>query len=137
MPLSHFIKWCDINSDNPHTLERCTEAAKQLYSRSQSYITKKISAGILLRNYEKVGNEEAVKQIKNSSILQDPPLDDKSMAGSMMIAIDEKLGRFYMEFMKQHGEHEAMLAMPKLIEEFYEQDSNVICGSMYELMKKF
>ena len=137
MRISHFIEWCDINSDNPHILERCTEAANQIHHRSQSHITKKISAGLLLRNYEKVGNDDAVEQIKKSSALQDPPLDDKNGVASLMIAIDEKLGRFYIEYMKQNGELEATFALPTLVEEFYEQDDNVICGSMYELMKKF
>lgn len=92
---------------------------------------------MLLRNYEKVGNDDAVEQIKKSSALQDPPLDDKYGAASMMTVIDEKLGRVYIEYMKQNGELEATFSLLTLVEEFYEQDSNVICGSMYELMKKF
>ena len=136
MRISQFLKWCDKNSDNPHILERCTEAANQIHARSQSHLTKRISAGMLLRNYEKVGNDDAVEQIKKSSALQDPPLDDKYGAASMMTVIDEKLGRVYIEYMKQNSELEATFSLPTLVEEFYEQDGNVICGSMYELMKK-
>lgn len=135
LTIQHVQQWCINNPDDPVIIDACAVVGQNLYSRGQSIILKSIGQGLLHYYYEALDDQEAVDEIIANRITGDA-MAPASFADMTMVMLDEKLGRQFLDTYIQKGELAVTNNINKIVTDFYEQDSNVICAGLYKTLKQ-
>jgi len=126
-------KWCNDESRSSRDNETCLILGAKLESRGKTYISHAVGLSIQKHAFEVSNDEAGLKRIQLTrdeylSSVNDPSFQKMSI----MMMLDERLLRHWLEGVDTVGEEEAFRSLADEAEILYDENENMLCTLVYD-----
>ncbi len=132
---SPITQWCEQGLDEPEKVNACLILGEQLETRSKTLISQAIGMALQDMVFKSQGNTEAVRLIekkrKELTLSSDNDLYKKAF---IMLILDERLLRSWMNNLDIYGEIESQRLLEDEAETLYKTNENYLCTLVYGLL---
>jgi len=126
-------KWCNDETRSSRDSEACLILGVQLETRGTTYISHAVGLSIQKHAFEVSNDEAGLKRIQLTrdeylSSVNDPSFQKMSI----MMMLDERLLRHWLEGIDTVGEEEAFRSLADEAEMLYDENENMLCTLVYD-----
>jgi|GEM_PF-1162205 len=135
---SPITQWCKQGLDKPDIANACLTLGEQLETRGKTQISKTMGIAIQDMVFESQDNIDAIQVAKQRrSELTGIPDWELYRKASLMLLLDERLLRGWLNNLDTVGEVESQRLLVEEAQMLYEENENYLCTLIYELVSSF
>lgn len=135
---SPIIQWCEQNLDESDKANACLTLGEQLETRSKTQISKAIGIALQSMVFKSQGNTDAVQlSDKKRKELTPNSENDLYQKASIMLMLDERLMRGWLNNLDFYGEVESQQLLVEEAVVLYEENEHYLCTLEYEISDGF
>jgi len=135
---SAITKWCQEGLDELARANACLNLGKQLETRSKTLTSNVIGIALQKNVFEYEGDTDSIQLIEKSrKELMKRPEETLFQKASIMLILDERLLRSWLNNIDFQGELESQRLLILEAEALYEGNENYICTLIYEMLGNF
>ncbi len=132
---SGLTNWCKNETNEMAIANACLTIGRELSERSTLTIDNMIGFSLQESAYSWLQDDAALADIQaKRDSTQQINADDSFFVTSIMIMLDERLARRWLTLVDNYGEYETQQILNKEAKELYQNDQNLICSTIYDLL---
>jgi hypothetical protein len=134
-PYSPITQWCKQHLDEASKANACLTLGEQLETRSKTLMSKAIGVALQEIVFKSQGNIEAIQLIEQKrKELMPSSENDAYQKASMMLMLDERLFRSWLNNVDFYGEVESQQLLVEEAKLLNDRGNNYLCSLVYDIV---